>query len=105
MDILLKQYVVGSLTIVFRRKSFESLIPPFNPQYHIIGDFDCVIRMAAYWKVSCVQEPVAHYRWLGENDSNNNTEKIIQELNNYIDTTIEDKERSKSEQSNIDFEY
>jgi len=77
---LLKKYVVGLVTVVFRRKSFESLINPFNPQYHIIGDFDCVIRMAVKWKLDCVQDPLAHYRWHGENETIKHTELMILEL-------------------------
>ncbi len=80
---LLKNYVVGLLTIVIRRNSFESLYQKFNSQYHMIGDFDCVIRIAVDWNISCVQEPVAHYRWTGDNESNNNKEKHIKELEHW----------------------
>lgn len=77
---LLKQYVVGLLTIVIRRQAFESLDHPFNPRYHVIGDFDCVIRTAVDWKLKCVQDPVAHYRWHGENETKQHQERQISEL-------------------------
>jgi glycosyltransferase involved in cell wall biosynthesis len=80
---LLKNYVVGLLTVVIRRNSFESLHKPFNSKYHVIGDFDCVIRIATDWKVVCYQKPVGHYRWTGENESNNNREKQIKELEHW----------------------
>ena len=66
---LLKQYVVGLLTIVIRRKAFENVVFPFDPKYQIIGDFDLVIRTALNWKINSIQEPVAHYRWHGDNES------------------------------------
>ena len=80
---LLKNYVVGLLTIVIRRNSFESLNHPFNSHYHLIGDFDCVIRIAVDWKISCVQEPVAHYRWTGDNGTNKNKERQLQEIEHW----------------------
>jgi glycosyltransferase involved in cell wall biosynthesis len=84
LDDLLKDYVVGLLTIVIRRNAFESLHYPFNPNYHVIGDFDCVIRLAAGdWKLDCVQEPVAHNRWTGNNETNKNKDKHIKELEHW----------------------
>ena len=69
MNDLLKQYVVGLLTIVIRRQAFENEVFPFNPKYQIIGDFDLVIRTALNWKINSIQEPVAHYRLHGGNES------------------------------------
>ena len=80
---LLKNYVVGLVTIVIRRSTFESLHHPFNSEYHLIGDFDCVIRIAVDWNINCVQEPVAHYRWTGDNETNKNKGKQIQELEHW----------------------
>ena len=66
---LLEKYVAGLLTLVIRRQSFESLDYPFEPQYHIMGDFDLVVRLAVTWKMDCVQSPIASYRWHGANES------------------------------------
>jgi glycosyltransferase involved in cell wall biosynthesis len=66
---LLKRYVVGLLTIVIRRKALQNEPYIFNPHYHIVGDYDLVIRMAIDWKISCIQNPIAHYRWHGNNES------------------------------------
>ena len=80
---LLKNYVVGLVTIVIRRITFESLHHPFNSEYHLIGDFDCVIRIAVDWNINCVQEPVAHYRWTGDNGTNKNKERQLQEIEHW----------------------
>jgi hypothetical protein len=59
---LLKEYFVGMLTLVVRRSALESLDYYCDPRYHIIGDFDLVIRLAIHWKLDCLHEPVAYYR-------------------------------------------
>lgn len=61
LDALLEHYRVGLLTIMIRRSSFF-LAGRFNPAYHMIGDFDLVLRMAENNKVACIQVPVAVYR-------------------------------------------
>ena len=83
LEELLKNYVVGLLTIVIRRKAYESMIQPFNPQYHVIGDFDLAIRMSADWKFDCVQNPVAHYRLHGDNGNIIHWERQILELEDW----------------------
>ena len=76
---LLKHYVVGLLTIVIRRQAFENLAFPFNSKYHIIGDFDLVIRIALSWKIESIQEPCAHYRWHENNESHKTQQLNIKE--------------------------
>ena len=83
LDELFKNYVIGLSTIIIRRSSFENLQTPFNPKYHLIGDFDCVMRIAVDWKVACDQNPVAHIRWTGDNESNKYKEKQIEELEHW----------------------
>ena len=82
---LLKQYVVGLLTIVIRRQALESLDQPFDPRYHVIGDFDLTVRLAAIWEFACVHEPIASYRWHGGNESNVHNERHIQELETWYE--------------------
>ena len=82
---LLKQYVVGLLTIVIRRQAFESLDHPFDPRYHVIGDFDLTVRLAVVWKLACVQEPIACYRWHGGNESSAHNKLHIEELETWYE--------------------
>ena len=77
---LLNDYVIGSPTYVVRKKSLESLEYCFNDDFHIIGDFDINIRLAAKWKINCVQDPVATARIHGQNVSLLNKNKEIDEL-------------------------
>ena len=77
---LLNDYVIGSPTYVIRKKSLESLTYCFNDDFHIIGDFDINIRLAAKWKVQCVQSAVAFVRVHNKNLSLFNKEKEIHEL-------------------------
>ena len=62
LDALLKHYTVGLLTIVIRKTAFISLRSGFCGCYNIIGDFDAVIQISANWKLSAIQEPLAHSR-------------------------------------------
>ena len=82
---LLKQYVVGLLTIVIRRQAFESLDHPFDPRYHVIGDFDLTVRLAAIWEFACIHEPIACYRWHGDNESSVHNERHIEELETWYE--------------------
>ncbi len=59
---LLSNYPVGSPTYIIRKKSLDSLKFNFNNNYHIIGEFDLIIRLSVKWKADCVQSPVAHAR-------------------------------------------
>ena len=81
---LLNDYVIGSTTYVIRKKSLESLEYCFNDDFHIIGDFDINIRLAAKWKVQCVQSAVAFVRIHGKNLSLLHREKEIHELKTWF---------------------
>ena len=80
LDELLHDYVIGSPTYVIRKKSLDGLDYHFNKHFHIIGDFDLNLRLAAKWKVNCVQDPVATVRIHGQNVSLLNKNREIDEL-------------------------
>ena len=80
LDELLHDYVIGSPTYVIRKKSLESLDYHFNKHFHIIGDFDLNIRLAAQWKIDCIQDPVATARFHGQNVSLLNKSLEINEM-------------------------
>ena len=85
LDELLHDYVIGSPTYVIRKKSLDGLEYHFNKHFHIIGDFDVNIRLAAKWKFNCVQDPVAIARIHGQNESLLNKNKEIDELKIWYD--------------------
>ena len=64
---LLKDYKIGWLTVVIRKKAYESLIDKFNSNYNIIGDFDLCIRLSINWKFLYLENTLAYCRWHGEN--------------------------------------
>ena len=77
---LLKHYFVGMLTLVVRRTAFEQLDYGCDPRYHVIGDFDLVIRLSVSWKLDCIQEPLAYCRWHSDNESTRHRERSIKEM-------------------------
>jgi glycosyltransferase involved in cell wall biosynthesis len=85
LDDLLRQYFVGLLTLVVRRSALLYSNKPFDSQYHIIGDFDLVIRLAASWKVAVIQEPLARYRIHGANESSRHRELTVIELETWCE--------------------
>ena len=45
-----------------------------------MGDYDMAIKISSKYKVSCVQQPLATYRWHGGNESISHRELGIKEL-------------------------
>ena len=80
VDKLLRKYVMGLLTIVINRRLIDEHENIFDTRLHIIGDFDMAIKISANRKVSCVQQPLATYRWHGGNESISHKELSIKEL-------------------------
>jgi glycosyltransferase involved in cell wall biosynthesis len=81
---LLKDYFVGLLTLIVRRSALDSLSYPCDPRYHIIGDFDLVVRLAVDWKLDCVHEPVAFYRQHSGSESYKHRARQVDELAGWL---------------------
>ena len=81
---LLNHYVVGLLTIVVRRTAIENLDHSFDPRFHVIGDFDLVIRLANKCKFNCIQSPLATCRWHGENESTKQKVLHLREMGKWL---------------------
>ena len=77
---LLKKYKVGLLTIVIRKSVFDTGKNIFDSSYHIIGDFDMVIRLAGEKKINAIQSPIAFFRWHHNNATKKQTKLFITEL-------------------------
>lgn len=80
LDDLLKSYFVRLLTLVVRRSAVAALSYPCDPRYHVIGDLDLVVRLSMYWKMGCVQEPVACYRLHDNNETAKHRTRHVDEL-------------------------
>jgi glycosyltransferase involved in cell wall biosynthesis len=79
---LLKNYNVGLLTIMVRSKVFDNI--SFDSKYHIIGDFDFVIRCSLTWKVESVTDLLAYYRWHDNNESRKNDYQHTFEVSDWL---------------------
>ena len=89
LDNLLRHYYTGLLTLVVRRTALSYSTMPFDSRYHIIGDFDLCIRLAATWKVGVIQEPLAGYRIHGRNESSKHRELKVVELETWYEEHAE----------------
>jgi len=95
LDDLLGSDSVGFLTAIIKRRVFRKFLPFFNTRYNIIHDFDLMIRISIEWKFSCVQSPLASYRYHGENETIVKSFQYTRELEEWID-----KNKSNSKISN-----
>ena len=77
---LLSHYFVGLLTLMVRRSAIDQLEYPCDPRLHVIGDLDLVIRLAVNWKLDFISQPIAFYRWHGNNESVIHSAREILEL-------------------------
>lgn len=80
---LLKQYFVGMLTLVIRCDAYRELDRGCDPQYHIIGDFDVVVRLCVRWRLACIQQPIAYSRVHGGNETARHRERGVKELESW----------------------
>ncbi len=79
---LLNNYSIGILTVMLEKSIFD--MQSFNKKFNIIGDFDFFIKISIFYKIACINEPLAIYRVHGENYSLKNLEQFITELNYWI---------------------
>ena len=77
---LLHHYSVALLTLVMRRSALESLDYHCDPRYHIIGDFDLVLRLAENWKMDYLTEPVAVNREHWSNETRKDPGRLAREM-------------------------
>jgi glycosyltransferase involved in cell wall biosynthesis len=80
LDHLLKKYIIGLVTIILRKNFLDNPQSPFDNQYHIIGDFDLIIRLSAKYKFDYSDHIVASYRVHKKNESLLNKDRHLQEL-------------------------
>ena len=81
---LINYYNVGILTVIIRKKVFESLNKKFDKRFSIIGDFDLILRLAKKHKFSSIDKPLAYYRLHAQNFSSTNKNKKFQETELWI---------------------
>ena len=77
---ILKNYPVNISTLIFRRTLNLTNMRPFDPRFHIIGDFDFVCRISKYSNIGCIQDPLIYYRVHSNSESSKKHTLLIKEL-------------------------
>ena len=80
VDELLRENLMCLLTVLLNRNYINEQEKVFDPRLHIMGDYDMAIKISSKYKVSCVQQPLATYRWHGGNESISHQELCIKEM-------------------------
>tara|TARA_B100001123_G_C15319508_1_gene1027423 strand:- start:1577 stop:2482 length:906 start_codon:yes stop_codon:yes gene_type:complete len=80
LDNLLKNYCTLLVTLVIRKSFLDNFQTTFDKSFHIMGDFDLMIRMSVKYKFDCVETPIASYRVHEKNESLINKSRQIEEL-------------------------
>ena len=81
---LLVNYSVGMLTLAVRRSAYLN-VGGFSSDFHIIGDFDLVMKLANEGKMSSFQEPLGYCRKDGNNESILKVDLYLRELKIWYD--------------------
>tara|TARA_Y100000590_G_C15605282_1_gene971734 strand:- start:312 stop:1214 length:903 start_codon:yes stop_codon:yes gene_type:complete len=82
---LLKKYVVGLVSIFFKKK----LSPKFDERFEIIGDFDFIIKISKNHKFGAIKEPLCFYRLHNQNYSLINKKKHYEEMKIWYDENLD----------------
>tara|TARA_B100001175_G_C19486028_1_gene629834 strand:- start:246 stop:1139 length:894 start_codon:yes stop_codon:yes gene_type:complete len=81
---LLKNYYVALVTLVIKKNMLEKLNYIFDEEYHIIGDFDLVLRISTLGKLGYIAKPVALLRLHKNNVTNKNSNLLLNEFSAWI---------------------
>ena len=76
---LFMDYPVGLLTLAVRRSAYFD-VGGFSSDYHMIGDFDLVMRLALHGDMGSFQIPLAYCRKHDANESDLKTDLHLEEL-------------------------
>lgn len=61
-EFLLKEYFIGMLTVVIRKKLIEDKESVFNTKFDMLSDMDFILRFSKMHDFECVNNPIATYR-------------------------------------------
>lgn len=79
---LLKEYTIGILTVIIKKKLFETF--KFKDEYNIIGDFDFFIKLSEIYEIGCIQQPLSIYRYHDQNLSKKQIKLNLLEHENWL---------------------
>ena len=81
---LLKNYYVALVTLIIRKDMIEKLQYIFDDEYHIIGDFDLVLRLSIMGELGYIKEPLAVLRLHENNLTNRSSNLLVHEFRTWI---------------------
>tara|TARA_Y100001970_G_scaffold129887_1_gene160135 strand:- start:12929 stop:13864 length:936 start_codon:yes stop_codon:yes gene_type:complete len=87
VDYLIKEYVVGMMTIMIRKEIFLNYKYKFNENVNELCDLDLVLKISSKFKFDCCNKIIAHKRLHGDNTFNKDKEKILKQytkIYNYL---------------------
>ena len=87
---LIKNYTVGILTAVIRKKFYLKLQKKFDDRFTIIEDFDFFLRLSKLCFFESIQKPLAYYRLHGGNLSTLKKGKEIEEYDLWLNENKKD---------------
>ena len=79
---LLDEYSLGIVTVLLEKSIFKKF--KFNIKYNIIGDFDFFINISKFFKIGCIQKPLAVYRYHSSSLSYSRLDTYIKEEVDWI---------------------
>lgn len=95
---LVRNYNIGILTAIIKKKILIKEKKIFNDKYNIIGDFDLFLRLSKKYYFQAVQKPVATYRI---HDKNLSLLNRRMEVNEYKDWYKKNKDHLDLEEKEI----
>jgi|TARA_Y100000389_G_scaffold168042_1_gene173514 glycosyltransferase involved in cell wall biosynthesis len=80
LDSLMKEYVVGMMTIMIRKEIILNHNYRFNESISILCDLELVLKISSKFKIACCKNVIAHKRLHDENNFNKNKEEILKQF-------------------------
>ena len=85
LDSLLKNYFIGLVTLMISREALDAIGGKFDEDFHIIGDFDLVIRISEKYDIASNQDAYGTFRSHDQNETKNRINLQAEELLLWID--------------------
>ena len=96
-DTLLKEYSVGILTVVIKKKLIKNKKTIFDTNFDMLSDMDFILKFSKDHKFGCVQEPVAIYRQHENQLQNKNIDLQADQMSKWYEKIKLSKEFGSSE--------
>lgn len=85
---LLKRYDIALVSIAIKKEYLQIHNLRFNSNFDIIGDFDLVLNLSHFCKFSLIKKELCIYRDHKDNETNNNYEKLVSEMQNWYNESL-----------------